>query len=94
MKMNNFFKEHGNKIIIGLLLLLYFKSCGNGSDIKVLKKEVARVELKVDGLPTSNDIRIEGLKAEKRMIQSTDRRILDVDRQSEIDKEISTIKEK
>ena len=92
--MNNFFKEHGNKIIIGLLVLVYFKSCGNGSDIKTLRKEVARLEAKVDSLPTDNDIRIEGLKVEKRMIQSTDRRILDVDRQSEIDKEIGSVKEK
>jgi hypothetical protein len=87
--MNKFFNEHGNKIIIGLLVLLYFKSCGNGSDIKTLKKDIVRVEAKVDSLPTSRDIKIEGLKVEKRMIQSTDRKILDVNRQSEIEKEIN-----
>ena len=87
--MNKFFNEHSNKIIIGLLVLLYFKSCGNGSDIKTLKKDVVRVEAKVDSLPTSRDIKIEGLKVEKRMIQSTDRKILDVNRQSEIEKEIN-----
>ena len=37
---------------------------------------------------------IEGLKAEKRMIQSTDRKILDVNRQSEIDKEIQVLEGK
>jgi hypothetical protein len=37
------------------------------------------------------EIKIEGLKSEKRMIQSTDRKILDVNRQSEIDKEISNL---
>jgi hypothetical protein len=87
--MNKFFNEHSNKIIIGLLVLLYFKSCGNGSDIKTLKKDIVRVEAKVDSLPTSRDIKIEGLKVEKRMIQSTDRKILDVNRQSEIEKEIN-----
>jgi hypothetical protein len=87
--MNKFFNEHSNKIIIGLLVLIYFKSCGNGSDIKTLKKDVVRVEAKVDSLPTSRDIKIEGLKVEKRMIQSTDRKILDVNRQSEIEKEIN-----
>jgi hypothetical protein len=92
--MNNFFKEHGNKIIIGLLILIYFKSCGNGSDLKALKKQVSTIEEKVDSLPTSNDIIIEGLRVEKRMIQSTDRKILDVNRQSEIDKEIGLVKEK
>ncbi len=90
--MNNFFKEHGNKINIGLLVLIYFKSCGNGSDLKALKKQESRIEAKVDSLPTDMDIRIEGLRVEKRMIQSTDRKILDVNRQSEIDKEIGLVK--
>jgi hypothetical protein len=36
-------------------------------------------------------LKIEGLKTEKRMIQSTDRKILDVNRQSEIDKEIQEL---
>ena len=39
-------------------------------------------------------ITIEGLKVEKRMIQSTDRKILDVNRQSEIDKEIENLETK
>ncbi len=89
--MNKFLNENGNKIIIGLLVLLFFKSCMNGSDIKSLKKEVSKVESRVDSLPTKNDIIVEGLKVEKRMIQSTDRKILDVNRQSEIDREISKL---
>jgi hypothetical protein len=36
-------------------------------------------------------IKIEGLKAEKRMIQATDRKILDVNRQAEIDKELQQL---
>jgi hypothetical protein len=86
--MNKFLNEHGTKIIILILVLIYFKSCSNGSNIKALKKEVVKIESKIDSLPTSRDIRIEGLKVEKRMIQSTDRKILDVNRQSEIEKEI------
>jgi hypothetical protein len=43
---------------------------------------------------TSNDLKIEGLKAEKRMIQSVDRRLLDVHRQTEIDKEIESLQSK
>ena len=37
------------------------------------------------------EIRKEGLKVEKRMIQSTDRTLLDVHRQSEIDKELTAL---
>jgi hypothetical protein len=49
----------------------------------------------MDSLCTKNElnkiIEIEGLKAEKRMIQSTDRKIMDVNRQSEIDLEIKKL---
>lgn len=88
MIMNKFLNEHWNKIALVILVLIYFKSCSNGSDIRSIKKDVVRIETKIDSLPTSKDIRIEGLKVEKRMIQSTDRKILDVNRQSEIEKEI------
>jgi hypothetical protein len=40
---------------------------------------------------TRQEIKIEGLKSEKRMIQSTDRKILDVNRQAEIDKELQQL---
>ena len=43
---------------------------------------------------TKTDLTIEGLKSEKRMIQSTDRRILDVNRQTEIDNEIIELENK
>jgi hypothetical protein len=36
-------------------------------------------------------LKIEGLKSEKRMIQSTDRKILDVNRQTQIDEEINKL---
>jgi hypothetical protein len=50
---------------------------------------------KIDSLQSTaaskKDLQIEGLKAEKRMIQSTDRKMLDVNRQAEIDKEIEKL---
>lgn len=88
MIMNKFLNEHWNKVALVILVLIYFKSCSNGSDIKAVRKEIVKIETKIDSLPTGRDIRIEGLKVEKRMIQSTDRKILDVNRQSEIEKEI------
>jgi hypothetical protein len=49
------------------------------TEIKVLKQELQK------------EIKVEGLKVEKRMIQSTDRKILDVNRQAEIDKELQQL---
>jgi hypothetical protein len=48
----------------------------------------------LENLPTKKDIQIEGLKVEKRMIQATDRKIMDVQRQSEIEKEIDNLQGK
>jgi hypothetical protein len=96
-KINKFFKDHGSKVITILLVLLYFKSCGIDKDIVKLKKEVAETSVKtielIEKLPTAKDLKIEGLNAEKRMIQATDRKMLDVQRQSEIEKEVKILRE-
>jgi hypothetical protein len=93
-KINQFFKEHGSKVITVLLILLYLKSCGVDSELNRLKKEAkANTEL-INALPTADDLQIEGLRAEKRMIQATDRKMLDVQRQNEIEKEIKRLESK
>ena len=79
-----------NLVMVLILIVLFFRTCGN--DSHSLSKKVEKMSNKLDSLQsiivTKNDLEIEGLKSEKRMIQSTDRKILDVNRQSEIDKEI------
>jgi hypothetical protein len=47
----------------------------------------------LNNLPTKVDLQIEGLQAEKRMIQATDRNILDVRRQTEIEDLIRQLEE-
>jgi hypothetical protein len=93
-KVNKFFEKHGTKVISVLLILVYFKSCGVSGDLKSLKKETKELQLKVNELPTKTDLEIEGLKSEKRMIQASDRKILDVQRQTEIDNEIKKLQNK
>jgi hypothetical protein len=83
-KINQFFATHGSKVIAVLLVLVYFKSCSIDSNVSSLKKVVNQ-------LPTSKDVKIEGLNAEKRMIQATDRKILDVQRQNQIEAEIKIL---
>jgi len=90
-KVNQFFADHGIKCIAVLLLLTYLKTCSINSDVQKVKKHINAI----DSIPTKTEIKaliqIEGLKAEKRMIQSTDRKMLDVTRQSKIDAEISNL---
>jgi hypothetical protein len=78
------------------LVLIFFRTCDSGSKsvakkVKDLQEEISDVKA---NMATKNDLQIEGLKAEKRMIQSTDRKMLDVQRQSEIDREIKKLEEK
>lgn len=97
-KINQFFKDHGSKVITVLLILLYLKSCGVDKDLNRLKKEVKETSVNtitlIEELPTKTDLIIEGLKSEKRMIQATDRKIFDVQRQNEIEKEIKRLEDK
>jgi hypothetical protein len=76
-----------------LFVLLFFRSCGDGSELKKLRKEVEFQREMLNNLPTKVDLQIEGLQAEKRMIQATDRNILDVRRQTEIEDLIRQLEE-
>ena len=49
-KFNKFFTDHGIKIIIALLLLTYFKSCGIDSEIELIKKEQRILNSEIDTL--------------------------------------------
>ena len=39
-KFNTFLADHGTKIVIALLVLTYFKSCGIDSDVEKIKKDL------------------------------------------------------
>ena len=92
-KINEFITKHYQKLMLGLLVVIFVNTCGNPN--KQLTKKVETLSNKIDSLEmvsvTKKDLTIEGLKVEKRMIQSTDRKILDVNRQSEIDKELESL---
>jgi hypothetical protein len=58
-----------------------------------MRKEIQTIK---DSTYTKNELNVElkimGLEAEKRMIQATDRKILDVQRQTQIEEEIKRLK--
>jgi hypothetical protein len=88
-KVEQFLQKHGLKVVIFLLILTYMKSCGVDREVVKIKKQLTTL----DSIATKKDLEIEGLKAEKRMIQATDRKMLDVQRQSEIDVELKKLGE-
>lgn len=90
-KVEQFLQKHGVKVLIILVLLTYMKSCGVNSELTKVKKEMQSQRAVIDSLPSVNDLEIEGLKAEQRMIQATDRKMLDVQRQNQIDAELKKL---
>jgi len=94
MKILEFLKKQQQQILLFLFVMLLFRTCGTGSEVTRLRKEVESQRTVLENLPTKKDIQIEGLKVEKRMIQATDRKIMDVQRQSEIEKEIDNLQGK
>ena len=93
--MKKFIQNNFTVIVLVIALLGFFKSCGDGRELSKMRKEVQSIK---DSTYTKEELnlrlQIEGLKAEKRMIQSTDRKILDVNRQTQIDNEISSLEAK
>lgn len=81
------------RIMFPLVIIVFFKTCSTNSKIEKNRKNIARVDslVSVSKSDFNNMLKAEGLKAEKRMIQSTDRKIMDVNRQSEIDRELEKL---
>jgi hypothetical protein len=89
-KINDLLNKRFQQIAIILLIAIFVNTCGSG-DVKSINKRLDKVEARLDSCATIRDIKIEGLKSEKRMIQSADRKILDVNRQTAIDTEITKL---
>ena len=93
--MKKFIEEKFTIIVLVITLISFFKSCGDSREISKIRKELTQLK---DSTYNKKELdlrlQIEGLKSEKRMIQSTDRKMLDVSRQTTIDGEISNLESK
>lgn len=96
----DFLDKWSTRIIFPLILIVFLKTCSTNGKIEKLEEKLTEQNVKTDSIikvetlskeETEKMLKIEGLKTEKRMIQSTDRKILDVNRQSEIDREIEEL---
>jgi 5-methylcytosine-specific restriction endonuclease McrBC GTP-binding regulatory subunit McrB len=93
--MKNFIQKNFTIIVLVIALLGLLKSCGDGKEIAKMRKEIEAIK---DSTYTKNELNIElkimGLESEKRMIQATDRKLLDVQRQTQIEEEIKKLTSK
>ena len=93
--MKNFIEKNFIVIVLAITLLGFFKSCGDSKELTKMRKEVEAIK---DSTYTKSELdkelKIMGLESEKRMIQATDRKLLDVQRQTQIEEEIKKLKTK
>lgn len=90
--MRNFIQKNFTIIILIISMLSLFKSCGDSRELAKIRKQIQFIN---DSTYTKNELdirlKIVGLESEKRMIQATDRKMLDVQRQSQIESEIKQL---
>jgi len=93
--MKNFVEKHFTIIVLVIAILGLLKGCNDGRELSKLRKDVGAIK---DSTYTKQELNAElkimGLESEKRMIQATDRKLLDVQRQTEIEEEIKKLKNK
>jgi hypothetical protein len=82
----NFIDAWGNRIMFFLVVIIFFKTCTTNTKVQNVNDSVDSLSVKL-----RKEIKIEGLKSEKRAIQASDRKIMDVNRQTEIDQELSKL---
>jgi len=91
--MKKFLKDNFVTIVFILIILGGFKSCSDSRRITKMDKTIETLITKshydIVSEISSLEIKIELLKSEKSGIQRIDRKVLDVNRESEIDKQIS-----
>lgn len=93
--MKQIIEKNFSGIVLGFVILLWLKTCSVGNDIsKIQKQQQYIVDSTYNKKELDVKLQVEGLKAEKRMIQATDRKMLDVQRQNQIDVEIKQLEDK
>jgi hypothetical protein len=92
-KFKNFFNTNSHIILTVFMLLVLLQTCTLNSNLKLVRKEMKNNKSATDTLAIDlrKEMKIEGLKSEKRMIQATDRKLMDVQRQTQIEQEINEL---
>jgi 5-methylcytosine-specific restriction endonuclease McrBC GTP-binding regulatory subunit McrB len=91
--MKKFVQENFTVIVLVIALLTFLKSCSDSRSVSKISKDIQAIK---DSTYTKQELdrelKIMGLESEKRMIQATDRKLLDVQRQTQIEEEIKKLR--
>ncbi len=85
-KVFEFLDTWGIRVSSVLVLIIFFKTCSTNTRVEKVRETANKTNERVDSLTIQlrKEIKIEGLESERRMIQSTDREMMDVNRQERI----------
>lgn len=90
--MKQFVEKYFTVIVLVVLVLTFFRGCGDSRELTSIKKEIQEIKSNTYTKEQLDlRIKIEGLKSEHRMIQATDRKMFDLNRQTEIEKELEQL---
>lgn len=99
--MKNFIEKNFVMIVLIISLFTFFKGCGDSRELSKLKNQMVDVRNDVENYSNrqydkdefEKKLRIMSLETELRFIEATDRKMLDVQRQSQIRDELKKLKE-
>ena len=90
--MKNFLQKNFTIIVLIIAVLSLLKGCGDSRELTNIKKQIKEIK---DSTYKKSELdkrlELEGLRSETRMIQSTDRKVWDLNRQSKIDSLINNL---
>jgi hypothetical protein len=88
-----FLSKNFTLIVFIFLIIGWLKGCGDSKELGKINDDIKAIK---DSTYTKTELdkqlKIMSLETEKRFIQSTDRKILDVNRQAQIDLELENLK--
>jgi PBP1b-binding outer membrane lipoprotein LpoB len=93
-KVFEFLDTWGIRVSSILVLIIFFKTCSTNTRVEKVRETANKTNERVDSLTIQlrKEIKIEGLESERRMIQSTDREMMDVTRQERIETIIDSLR--
>ena len=90
--MKQFIEKYFTVVVFVILILTFFRGCGDVRELTEIKKEIQEIkDSTYDKEQLDLRLKIEGLKSEHRMIQATDRKMFDLNRQTQIEKELEVL---
>lgn len=89
--LKKFLEKNFTLILCFFMFIIFMNDCSRSRSIQKIQKDILAIkDSTYTKVEMKRELRVMSLETEKRFIQATDRKMLDVNRQSEIDKELQS----